>query len=80
MVWEDGLSVKELTDMRKKTPRFPSRERNFAMRRRGVRRAFSLGLASASPLAAVAPPPDIQEEERTDRTLEDARNNNDCTL
>ncbi|XP_076247721.1 four and a half LIM domains protein limpet isoform X5 [Calliopsis andreniformis] len=78
MVWDDGLSVKELTDMRKKTPRFPSRERNFAMRRRGVRRTFSLGLANASPL--VAPPPDIQEEERSDCTPDDSCNNNVCTV
>ncbi|XP_026671257.1 prickle planar cell polarity protein 3 isoform X5 [Ceratina calcarata] len=61
MVWDDGLSVKELTDMRKKTPRFPSRERNFAMRRRGIRSTFSLG--SASPLAALPPDPDVVHEE-----------------
>ncbi|OAD60539.1 hypothetical protein WN48_05056 [Eufriesea mexicana] len=61
MVWDDGLSVKELTEMRKKTPRFPSRERNFAMRRRGIQRNFPLGLASASPLPG-PPPPDVQEE------------------
>lgn len=81
MVWDDGLSVKELTDMRKKTPRFPSRERNFAMRRRGVRRTFSLGLGNASPL--VAPPPDIQdiqEEERGECDLNESCNNNGCTM
>lgn len=78
MVWDDGLSVKELTEMRKKTPRFPSRERNFAMRRRGVRRTFSLSLGSASPLSG--PPPDIHEEERTDCTHDQSCNNDVCTL
>ncbi|KAF7395868.1 hypothetical protein V1477_013132 [Vespula maculifrons] len=58
MVWEDRLSVKELTEMKKKTPRFPSRERNFAMRRRGPRRSASLILPNASPIGA----PPIEEE------------------
>ncbi|XP_076177271.1 four and a half LIM domains protein limpet isoform X5 [Ptiloglossa arizonensis] len=78
MVWDDGLSVKGLAEMRKKTPRFPSRERNFAMRRRGVRRAFSLSLGSMSPIAGL--PPDIQEEERTDCTLDDSSSDNVCRL
>ncbi|XP_015191095.1 PREDICTED: prickle-like protein 3 isoform X4 [Polistes dominula] len=58
MVWEDRLSVKELTEMKKKTPRFPSRERNFAMRRRGPRRSASLMLPNASPIGA----PPIEKE------------------
>ncbi|KAI4480155.1 hypothetical protein M0804_010516 [Polistes exclamans] len=58
MVWEDLLSVKELTEMKKKTPRFPSRERNFAMRRRGPRRSASLMLPNASPIGA----PPIEKE------------------
>ncbi|XP_076281329.1 four and a half LIM domains protein limpet isoform X5 [Lasioglossum baleicum] len=73
MVWDDGLSVKELFDMRKKTPRFPSRERNFAMRRRGGRRAFSVGLGNAFPVPG---PPDIQEEDRPDYVADDSSNNN----
>ncbi|XP_066584465.1 uncharacterized protein [Prorops nasuta] len=51
MVWDDGLSVKELTEMKKKTPKFPSRERNFAMRRKGPRRTLSF-LGDASPIGA----------------------------
>ena len=39
MVWDDRLiSVKEVTEIKRITPRFPSRERNFAVRRRGPRR------------------------------------------
>ncbi|XP_034186108.2 four and a half LIM domains protein limpet isoform X5 [Osmia lignaria lignaria] len=76
MVWDDGLSVRELTEMRKKTPQFPSRERNFAMRRRGIRRGFSLSLGSASPIAA--PPPNTREEEGADRNQRDSCNNNVC--
>lgn len=76
MVWDDGLSVKELTEMRKKTPRFPSRERNFAMRRRGVRRTFSLSLGGLTPLPG--PQLDIHEEERAnDNSTHDRSCNND---
>ncbi|CAL7942999.1 unnamed protein product [Xylocopa violacea] len=71
MVLDDGLSVKELTEMRKKTPRFPSRERNFAVRRRGARRMFPLSLGSAFPLAA--PQPDIHEEEPANYAHEQSR-------
>ncbi|XP_008204248.1 prickle planar cell polarity protein 3-A isoform X4 [Nasonia vitripennis] len=46
MVCDDLLSVKEVTEIKRKTPRFPSRERNFAMRRRGPRRSASLLSAS----------------------------------
>ncbi|XP_014235312.1 prickle planar cell polarity protein 3-A isoform X3 [Trichogramma pretiosum] len=47
MVWDDRLiSVKELTEIKRRTPRFPSRERNFAVRRRGPRRSVSLLAAS----------------------------------
>uniref|UniRef100_A0A6V7MBX2 Uncharacterized protein n=1 Tax=Bracon brevicornis TaxID=1563983 RepID=A0A6V7MBX2_9HYME len=42
MVWDDGLSVKEVNEEKKKTPKFPSRERNFAVRRRGQRQALSI--------------------------------------
>lgn len=37
MVWEDRLSVNEVIEEKKKTPKFPSRERNFAIKRRGTR-------------------------------------------
>ncbi|XP_011312453.1 prickle-like protein 3 isoform X4 [Fopius arisanus] len=42
MVWDDGLSVREVNEEKKKTAKFPSRERNFAVRRRGPRRTVSV--------------------------------------
>lgn len=71
MVWDDGLSVKEVTEMKKKTPPFPSRERNLAMRRRGPRRSSSLG--EASPIGV--PPVQSQNAVELDRrTCEDPYN------
>jgi len=69
MVWDDGLSVRELTEMKKKTPRFPSRERNFAMRRRGPRRSSSLILGAASPIGV----PPIEPRSRDVAQPEDPR-------
>lgn len=76
MVWDDGLSVKELSEMKKKTPRFPSRERNFAMRRRGPRRS-SLILGGASPIGA--PPAEPQCAGADRRTYEDPCSS-DCNV
>ncbi|KAK0164585.1 hypothetical protein PV328_003197 [Microctonus aethiopoides] len=42
MVWEDRLSVKGVIEEKKKTPKFPSRERNFAIKRRGTRQVASV--------------------------------------
>lgn len=36
MVWDLKLSVKQVSVEKKKTPKFPSRERNHAVRRRCV--------------------------------------------
>jgi len=75
MVWDDGLSVRELTEMKKKTPRFPSRERNFAMRRRGPRRSSSLILGAASPIGVPPIEPRSRDVAQPDRrTHEDPRN------
>lgn len=59
MVWDDRLSVKEVTEEKKKTPRFPSRERNFAVRRKGARRAAPTRESgfSVSDLPSPMPPP-----------------------
>jgi len=77
MVWDNGLSVKEVAEMKKKTPRFPSRERNFAMRRRGPRRS-SLIIGGVSPISAPPiEPQDIAEPDR--RTYEDPCSS-DCNV
>ncbi|XP_057336907.1 prickle planar cell polarity protein 3-A-like isoform X3 [Microplitis mediator] len=59
MVWDDRLSVKEVTEEKKKTPRFPSRERNFAVRRKGPRRTATTRESgfSVSDLPSPMPPP-----------------------
>ncbi|CAG5107553.1 Similar to esn: Protein espinas (Drosophila melanogaster) [Cotesia congregata] len=58
MVWDDRLSVKEVTEEKKKTPRFPSRERNFAVRRKGARKTTTRENGfSVSDLPPVMPPP-----------------------
>lgn len=58
MVWDDRLSVKEVTEEKKKTPRFPSRERNFAVRRKGARKTTARENGfSVSDLPPVMPPP-----------------------
>ncbi|KAL6425255.1 hypothetical protein ACFW04_009473 [Cataglyphis niger] len=80
MVWDDGLSVKEVTEMKKKTPRFPSRERNFAMRRRGPRRSTSLYLGGVSPIGV--PPIETQDAAEPDRHVykDPERCNRDCNV
>ncbi|XP_046750981.1 prickle planar cell polarity protein 3-A isoform X4 [Diprion similis] len=54
MVWDNTqVSVLEVTQVKKKTPRFPSRERNFAVRRRGPRQSGGVGVGvcvGASPM------------------------------
>ena len=54
------MSVKEVTEAKKKTPRFPSRERNFAMRRRGPRRLASCRESGVSPTGV--PPPILETD------------------
>ncbi|XP_020280385.1 prickle-like protein 3 isoform X6 [Pseudomyrmex gracilis] len=58
MVWEDGLSVREATEMKKRTPPFPSRARNLAVRRRNGR---SFSFEGASPIGG--PPVDWRPPE-----------------
>ncbi|KAL6260542.1 hypothetical protein P5V15_008064 [Pogonomyrmex californicus] len=78
MVWDNGLSVKEVTEMKKKTPRFPSRERNFAMRRRGPRRSSSLIIGGATPIGA--PPIEPQDAAEPDRRTYEDPCNSDCNV
>ncbi|XP_034941041.1 prickle planar cell polarity protein 3-A isoform X4 [Chelonus insularis] len=68
MVWDDRLSVKEVTEEKKKTPRFPSRERNFAVRRRGVRRTPSARESGVS-LFDTTPPISHQNSLTSDDSL-----------
>ncbi|KYN34386.1 hypothetical protein ALC56_11494 [Trachymyrmex septentrionalis] len=77
MVWDNGLSVKDVTEMKKKTPRFPSRERNFAMRRRGPRRS-SLIIGGASPIGA--PPIEPQDAAEPDRRTYEDPCSSDCNV
>ncbi|XP_024888422.1 prickle planar cell polarity protein 3 isoform X5 [Temnothorax curvispinosus] len=78
MVWDNGLLVKEVTEMKKKTPRFPSRERNFAMRRRGPRRSSSLIIGGASPIGA--PPIEPQDAAEPDRRTYEDPCSSDCNV
>lgn len=78
MVWDNTqLSVLEVTEAKKKTPRFPSRERNFAVRRRGLRQSGGVGVGvclGASPMPTT-PEPDCVAytiEDRLNGTIADA--------
>lgn len=71
MVWDDRLvSVREVTEAKRKTPRFPSRERNFAVRRRGPRRSAPLLAAGFCSNGSLDLPgsvePVLKEEEEED--------------
>lgn len=72
MVWDNTQqSVHEVTEIKKKTPRFPSRERNFAVRRRARRQTGGVGVDVR---VGASPTPTINED-CVAYTLEDSCNN-----
>lgn len=68
MVWDDRLvSVREVNEVKRRTPRFPSRERNFAVRRRGPRRSTSLLGASLCSSGSFDLPASVEEEDEDEK-------------